>query len=169
MPTRCWRHVSSERRNLLVSSATRSRKPIIRALDAAIAAGRRTTVSLKMIISSGVMWTTEVKEQLLDRIEQVVLLDAMGSTEGSMGNRGLDEGRGRRTAKFTQIPTTKVFTEDGREVEPGSDEIGMVAAGGNVPLGYYKDEEKTARTFRVIDGVRYSFPGDMAMVEPTAR
>ena len=44
------------------------------------------------------------------------------------------------------------------------DEVGMVAAGGNVPIGYYKDEEKSARTFRVIDGVRYSFPGDLAMV-----
>jgi fatty-acyl-CoA synthase len=56
-----------------------------------------------------------------------------------------------------------VFTDDGREVVPGSDEVGKVAAGGNVPLGYYKDEEKSARTFRVIDGVRYSFPGDLAM------
>ena len=40
----------------------------------------------------------------------------------------------------------------------------MVAAGGMVPLGYFKDEAKSARTFRTIDGVRYSFPGDMAMV-----
>jgi fatty-acyl-CoA synthase len=68
------------------------------------------------------------------------------------------------TGTFSQMPTTKVFTEDGRQVEPGSDEIGMVAAGGNVPLGYYKDEEKSARTFRTIDGLRYSFPGDMAKV-----
>ncbi len=49
------------------------------------------------------------------------------------------------TATFTQNPETKVFTDDGRLVEPGSDEIGMVAAGGNVPLGYYKDAEKSAR------------------------
>jgi acyl-CoA synthetase (AMP-forming)/AMP-acid ligase II len=49
-------------------------------------------------------------------------------------------------------------------VEPGSDEVGMVAAGGMVPIGYFKDPEKSARTFRVIDGVRYSFPGDMAKV-----
>lgn len=68
------------------------------------------------------------------------------------------------TAKFTQNPTTKVFTEDGREVLPGSGEVGMVAAGGMVPVGYFKDAEKSARTFRTIDGVRYSFPGDMAMV-----
>ena len=57
-----------------------------------------------------------------------------------------------------------MFTDDDREVVPGSGEIGMVAAGGNVPLGYYKDEEKSARTFRVINGERFSFPGDLAMV-----
>ena len=68
------------------------------------------------------------------------------------------------TAKFTLNPTTRVFTEDDREVVPGSDETGMVAAGGMVPLGYYKDVEKSARTFRTIDGVRYSFPGDMAQI-----
>ena len=62
------------------------------------------------------------------------------------------------------LVTTKVFTDDDREVEPGSDEVGMVAAGGNVPIGYYKDEEKSAKTFRVINGVRYSFPGDFAKV-----
>jgi len=111
-----------------------------------------------------VMWTTEVKEQLLDRIEQAILVDAMGSTEGTMGTQISMKGMTSDTAKFTQAPTTKVFTDDDREVTPGSDEVGMVAAGGNVPLGYYKDPDKSARTFRVIDGVRYSFPGDFAKV-----
>ena len=140
-------------------------KPIIRALDAAIAAGRPyDTSSLKMVISSGVMWTAEVKEQLLDRVEQLVLLDAIGSTEGSMGMSITMKGLPPSTAKFSQMPTTKVFTDDDREVQPGSGEIGMVAAGGNVPFGYFKDPEKSARTFRVINGQRYSFPGDLAMV-----
>ena len=140
-------------------------KPIIRALDAAVAAGRPyDTSSLKMVISSGVMWTAEVKEQLLDRVEQLVLLDAIGSTEGSMGMSITMKGLPPSTAKFSQMPTTKVFTDDDREVQPGSGEIGMVAAGGNVPLGYFKDPEKSARTFRVINGQRYSFPGDLAMV-----
>jgi fatty-acyl-CoA synthase len=140
-------------------------KPIIRAIDTAIAAGTPYDLSgLKMIISSGVMWTAEVKEQLLDRIEQVILLDAIGSSEGSMGNSISMKGLPPATAKFTSNPTTKVFKEDNTEVTPGSDEVGMVAAGGMVPLGYFKDEAKSARTFRTIDGVRYSFPGDMAMV-----
>ena len=60
---------------------------------------------------------------------------------------------------------TKVFTDDDREVTPGSDEVGKVAAGGNVPIGYYKDEAKSAQTFVVIDGERYSIPGDWCTVE----
>jgi len=140
-------------------------KPIIAAIDQAAAAGSPyDTSSLKLIISSGVMWTAEVKEQLLDRIGQVMLIDAMGSTEGSMGLSVSMRGLPPSTAKFSQMPTTKVFTEDGRPVAPGSGEIGLLAAGGNVPIGYFKDPEKSARTFKVIDGVRYSFPGDLATV-----
>lgn len=142
-------------------------KPIIAAIDRAVAAGTPYDLSkLKIIISSGVMWTAEVKEQLLERIGHVILLDAIGSSEGSMGTSISMRGVPSTTARFTRSPTTKVFTEDGREVEPGSDETGMVAvSGGMVPVGYFKDEEKSARTFRTIDGVRYSFPGDMAMVD----
>ena len=141
-------------------------KPIIRALREAIEAGKPyDTTDLKMIVSSGVMWTTEVKEQLLDLIPQVVLLDAIGSSEGSMGNQITMRGVKTETAKFTSNPTTKVFKDDDTEVQPGSDEIGMVAAGGLVPIGYFKDPEKSARTFRTIDGVRYSFPGDLAQVD----
>lgn len=140
-------------------------KPIITAIDTARTARKPyDTSSLKLIVSSGVMFTSEVKEQVLDRIEQVMILDAMGSTEGAMGISMSMRGLPPATAKFATMPSTKVFTDDGREVEPGSGEIGMVAAGGMVPLGYFKDPDKSARTFKVIDGVRYSFPGDMAMV-----
>ncbi len=140
-------------------------KPIIRALDEGKPdGGSYDTSSIGMLVSSGVMWTSEVKQQLLDRIEQAVLIDAIGSSEGSMGTQITMKGVPTETAKFTKAPTTKVFTDDDREVEPGSDEVGMVAAGGSVPIGYYKDEEKSARTFRVIGGVRYSFPGDFAKV-----
>ena len=140
-------------------------KPIIRALDEGKPDGGAYDMSsIGMFISSGVMWTSEVKQQILERIEQAVLVDAIGSSEGSMGTQITMKGVPTETATFTKMPETKVFTDDDREVEPGSDEVGMVAAGGNVPIGYYKDEEKSARTFRVIDGVRYSFPGDFAKI-----
>jgi fatty-acyl-CoA synthase len=81
-----------------------------------------------------------------------------------MATQVTTHGTAAPTAVFVANPTTKVFTEDGREVVAGSDEVGMLAASGNVPIGYYKDAAKTARTFREIDGVMYSFPGDMAKV-----
>src|SRR5207245_4044835 len=59
----------------------------------------------------------------------------------------------------------KVIAEDGTEVQPGSGDIGMVAVKGRTPVGYYKDPEKSAATFKVIDGDRYSIPGDFATVE----
>jgi fatty-acyl-CoA synthase len=157
--------VQQERATNLTIVGDSVAKPIIRAIDAAAAAGRPyDTASLQRIASSGVMWTAEVKDQLIDRMPQVMLVDAMGSTEGTMGVSITMKGLPPDTARFTQAPTTKVFTDDDREVLPGSDEAGLVAAGGNVPLGYFKDPEKSARTFRVINGVRYSFPGDMAKV-----
>ncbi len=157
--------VQNEKATSVVIVGDSFAKPIIRALDAAIDAGKPyDTSSLQMIISSGVMWTAEVKEQMLELIPQTILLDAIGSTEGSMGTQISMRGMPIETAKFSQAVTTKVFTDDDREVIPGSGEVGMVAAGGNVPLGYFKDLEKSARTFRVINGERYSFPGDMATV-----
>ncbi|MBI4882469.1 MAG: AMP-binding protein [Actinobacteria bacterium] len=140
-------------------------KPLINAIDGAIAAGTPYDLAkLRMIVSSGVMWTAEVKEQLLERIEHVILLDVIGSSEGAMGSSISMKGIPPSTAKFMQNPATRVFAEDDRQIVAGSDEAGMVAAGGMVPIGYFKDEEKSARTFRTIDGVRYSFAGDMAKV-----
>lgn len=140
-------------------------KPIIAAIDAAIERGEPyDTSDLKMMLSSGVMWTTEVKEALLDRIPQAILFDAIGSSEGSMGNQVTMRGLATETAKFAMNPNTKVFKDDDTEVTPGSDEVGMVAAGGMIPIGYYKDPDKSARTFRTIGGLRYSFPGDFARV-----
>jgi fatty-acyl-CoA synthase len=72
---------------------------------------------------------------------------------------------GTKTAKFTIGDGCKVFTEEFREVTPGSGERGFIARSGPIPLGYYKDPEKTAKTFPTIDGVRYSVPGDWCTVE----
>lgn len=140
-------------------------KPMLSALDEADAAGKPYDIaSLKRMISSGVMWTREVKQALLAR-HDMLLIDAIGSTEGSIGLSVASRAMPSTTARFMIGPTTKVFAEDGREIAPGSTEIGLVAAGGVVPLGYYKDPVKSAATFREVNGVRYSFPGDHAKVE----
>ncbi len=65
------------------------------------------------------------------------------------------------SARFVPLAETRLFAEDGREIPKGSDEPGLIAAGGAaLPAGYYKDPEKTAKTFRVVDGKRYAFIGD---------
>jgi fatty-acyl-CoA synthase len=164
-PHEVLRTTQTRRATSLVIVGDAFAKPLVRAIDEAAADGKPYDLSsIAVIISSGVMWTAEVKEQLLERIPQVVLFDAIGSTEGSVGNQMTTRGGSTETAKFTQNATTKVFTDDGREVTPGSDEIGIVAAGGFVPIGYFKDPDKSARTFRTIDGVRYAIPGDLAQV-----
>jgi len=70
-----------------------------------------------------------------------------------------------RTANFTVGDRCKVFSEDHREIAPGSGEKGFIARSGPIPVGYYKDAEKTAKTFPTINGVRYSIPGDWCIVE----
>jgi 3-oxocholest-4-en-26-oate---CoA ligase len=163
-----WQVVERENVSLTTIVGDAFAKPMLRALTDASDRGTPYNVApLKMILSAGVMWSTEVKQGLLE-FGDFVLADLLGSSEASMGNSMMSRSLGASTAKFTASETTKVFIEDGdnwRSVVPGSGEIGMVAAGGNTPLGYYKDEAKSDRTFRTIDGVRYSFPGDMAMIE----
>jgi len=120
--------------------------------------------SLKQIISSGVMWSAEIKAGLL-RHHDMVLNDIMGSSEGGMGGSVTSRDTKVATAKFELNEGVRVITDDGRMVEPGSGEIGKLATSTFVPLGYYKDPVKSAETFRTIDGTRYSFPGDYATVE----
>jgi fatty-acyl-CoA synthase len=162
-PVEVWSAVEKEGVQHLIIVGDAFAKPLLRALDTE--PGRWDLSSLRLLISSGAMFSTEVKQGLIGHIPQVAIADVLGSTEGGMGQSitTKDTPPGE-TAKFTLSPTTKIFTEDGREVQPGSGEIGMVANGGLTPLGYYKDPEKSARTFREVNGVRYSFPGDMATV-----
>ena len=139
-------------------------KPILRALDAE--PSRWDLSSLRVIISSGVMFAAETKAGLLRHNERLIMVDALGSSEaiGMAQNTTTADGSSK-TATFQLGPRTKVLTEEGREVLPGSGELGRVALRGHTPIGYYKDPEKSAKTFVVFDGVRWSIPGDWASVD----
>jgi len=158
-----WDTVSRDRVTLLVIVGDAFARPMLRALDEN--PGRWDASCLKTIVSSGAMFSLEIKQGLIRHLPELAIADVLGSTEGGMGSSLVRAGASAETARFAMNPTTRVFTDDGREVKPGSGEIGMVANGGMVPIGYYKDPEKSARTFRTIGGVRYGFAGDMATVE----
>src|SRR5581483_7206335 len=139
-------------------------KPMLRALDEN--PGKWDISSLFAVISSGVMWSHETKQGLLKHHAGMILNDGFSSSEAlGMGSSTSTGDTAAETAKFTLGPNARVITEDGRDVVPGSGETGMLAVKGMVPVGYYKDPEKSAATFRMIDGERYSIPGDWGMVE----
>ena len=138
-------------------------KPLLRILEEN--PGRFDLSSMLVILSSGVMWSTEVKRGLLKHMPQAAMMDSFGASESvGFGMSAMTAEGEVQTAKFEIGPHCKVFAEDGREITPGSDEPGFIARGGAVPLGYYKDEEKTAKTYKTINGVRYAIPGDWCTV-----
>jgi fatty-acyl-CoA synthase len=156
--------VEREKVNGLVIVGDPFSRPLLSAMDAE--PGRWDLSSLMMVISSGAMWSEPVKQALLAHHPAMLLVDAFSSSEAlGMGVSVSGGGSAAKTASFTLGPDVKVLTEDGRHVEPGSDEVGVLALGGRNPLGYYKDTEKSDRTFKEIDGVRYSIPGDYAQVD----
>ena len=139
-------------------------QPMLEALDAN--PGHWDLSSLRRIGSSGVMWSQENKAGLLRHLPQCSIFDSLGSSEAvGMGASVSAADGAEKTAKFMVTPNSACFTEDGRRVEPGSGERGLLAVSGFLPLGYYKDQEKTDRTFRVFEGRRWSVPGDWATVE----
>jgi acyl-CoA synthetase (AMP-forming)/AMP-acid ligase II len=135
-------------------------------LDALRADGRVDRIaSLRGIISSGAMWSEEIKRGLLEFNPSMLLIDGFSSSEAlGMGASVMGAGITRHTAEFTLGEDVRVLAEDGTDVVAGSDVPGMLALGGRLPLGYYKDQAKTDATFRTIAGRRYSVPGDWAKV-----
>jgi acyl-CoA synthetase (AMP-forming)/AMP-acid ligase II len=122
--------------------------------------------SVTVITSAGAMWSEHCKRGLLEHFPNAMLSDSLGSSEGSrLGSAVTRKGEHTATASFQVGEDVKVFTEDFREVVPGSGEAGLIAKSGALPLGYYKDPEGTAKTFPVVNGVRYSLAGDWCRIE----
>jgi acyl-CoA synthetase (AMP-forming)/AMP-acid ligase II len=138
-------------------------RPILAALDAH--PDRWNLSSLVGIVSSGVMWSEEIKQGLLGHHPGMLLIDAFGSSEAvGIGTSVSSATSAAKTAQFTLGPDVRVVDADGRDIEAGSGQTGVLALGGRIPVGYYKDEAKSASTFRVIDGKRFSVPGDYAEI-----
>ena len=163
-PEELFDTIEQEKANATVIVGDAFAKPMVRALDAN--PGRWDLSSLLLVYSSGVMWSEPVKEALLRHHPKMMLVDALGSSEAiGMGTSVSAGDDAADTASFSLGPNAVVIGAGDRLVEPGSGEIGRVGIRGRVPVGYYKDPEKTAATFPVIDGVRYSIPGDHATVD----
>jgi acyl-CoA synthetase (AMP-forming)/AMP-acid ligase II len=121
--------------------------------------------SLFVIGSGGAILSPHFKQAFLEQVPHAVVVDGFGASEtGAQGSHATKAGDTAETGKFA-MTTTVVLKQDltGR-LDPGSEETGWLAKPGRVPLGYYKDAAKTAKTFPVIAGTRYAVPGDHAQI-----
>ncbi|MEL7199495.1 MAG: AMP-binding protein [Pseudomonadota bacterium] len=127
--------------------------------------GAEKLASLRQIVSSGAVFSAANKQRLIGHHPQMVIVDALGSSESSGTAVTITTAAGSTGGgKFSALPgrETKLFDEDLNEIRPSEDGIGVVARAGPLPLGYLGEDEKNAKTFPVIDGVRYLMTGDQA-------
>ena len=161
-PDELLRVVERERVTRLAIVGDAFARPILRAMEDAEQRGDLPDLSsLTQISSSGAMWSAEIKDGLT-RYTAAVLADGLGSTEGGgYGSVATDRETAGTTARFTPSPDTLVLGPDDQPLAPGSEEPGLLATR-TAAKGYYKDPEKTARTFKQIDGADYVITGDFA-------
>ncbi|WP_431233896.1 acyl-CoA synthetase [Mycolicibacterium psychrotolerans] len=163
-----WRTIHEHKVNLLFFTGDAMARPLLDALQAALEGGREYDLSsLFLLASTAALFSTSLKEKLLELLPNRVITDSIGSSETGFGGtsivaKGEHHNGGPRV---TIDHRTVVLDEDGNEVKPGSGVRGVIAKKGNIPVGYYKDEKKTAETFKTYNGVRYAIPGDYAEVE----
>jgi acyl-CoA synthetase (AMP-forming)/AMP-acid ligase II len=166
-PERVWRIVEEERVVSLNLTGDAMGRPLVEALAAHPEAYDLS--SLLVVASTAAVLSPSVRAQLQELLPRAIVTEAIGSTEtgfggatvyqadtiaASAGGPRVSPGRG-----------TGVIDEEGKPLAPGSGKIGRLVRSGNIPLGYYGDEQKTRETFVTIDGVRYAIPGDSARVE----
>ncbi len=157
-----WSTIQREHVNVLLIVGDAFARPLVDELRS----GSWDTSSLMMVVSGGAALSAPMKDELLELLPNVAVMDGLGSSEAGMQARQVAAAGARSsTGTFTPEAGMCIVSEDlTRLLAPGDDELGWLAQAGRVPLGYLGDPEKTARTFPIIDGVRYSVPGDRARV-----
>ncbi len=166
-----WRAIHDHKVNLLFFTGDAMARPLLDTLQMIQEEGDGSDPldlsSLFLLASTAALFSTSIKEKLLELLPNRVITDSIGSSETGFGGTSI-VAKGEHHMggpRVTIDHRTVVLDEDGNEVEPGSGVRGVIAKKGNIPVGYYKDEEKTRQTFRIYNSVRYAIPGDYAEVE----
>ena len=159
-----WRVVHDHKVNLLFFTGDAMARPL---LDALTKDNDYDLSSLFLLASTAALFSPSIKDKLLELLPNRVITDSIGSSETGFGGTSVVAAGQTHTGgpRVTIDHRTVVLDDDGNEVQPGSGVRGVIAKKGNIPVGYYKDEKKTAEAFQTINGVRYAIPGDYALVE----
>src|SRR6201993_5108652 len=153
-----WQTIHDHKVNLLFFTGDAMARPL---LDALTDDNDYDLSSLFLLSSTAALFSPSIKEKLLELLPNRIITDSIGSSETGFGGismvaKGAANSGGPRV---TIDHRTVVLDDDGNEVKPGSGVRGVIAKRGNIPVGYYKDDVKTAQTFRTFNGVRYPIPG----------
>jgi acyl-CoA synthetase (AMP-forming)/AMP-acid ligase II len=163
-PHQVWRLVGEEQVNTIAIVGDAMARPLAEALDED--KSKYDLSSLRVLGSGGAIFSEPVKEQVKKHLPTLIVMDNFGGSEGGAQGQHVGRGADGTAPRFRGTPDTAVLSlEEHKALEPGTGEVGWLARRGRIPLGYYKDEAKTAATFVTVDGVRWALPGDYAMVE----
>jgi acyl-CoA synthetase (AMP-forming)/AMP-acid ligase II len=163
-----WRTVERERVQVVFMTGDAMARPLIERYER----GGFDGSSLVAVASSAAIFSTEVKQRWMAAFPSTFFTDSVGSTETGFAGTGLvDQDNARQGAVVSLGPETVVLDDLNRVLDPDVEvgAVGRLARAGSVPLGYYKDPQRSARTFLELDGVRYAVPGDFARIEPGRR
>ena len=169
-PRRTWEIIEREKVQLIFMTGDAMARPLIEEYERQAATGTPYDgSSLFAISSSAAIFSPDVKKRWMDVFPNAIFTDSVGATETGFQGMGMQDKEQISTdgPVVGLGPSSVVLDDDNRLLDPATDigRIGRLGRGGNVPVGYYKDPEKSAKTFLEIDGERYSVPGDFARIE----
>jgi acyl-CoA synthetase (AMP-forming)/AMP-acid ligase II len=158
-PTDVWGLIERERLNFLLIVGDAFARPLLDELER----GSYDLSSLTVLLSGGAPLSANLKDEFLHHLPTLMIVDGLGSSEAGGQLSHVSAGAAATTGTFPISPGNHVLSAElDRELEPGDDGLGWLAKSGRLALGYLGDEAKTARTYPVVNGVRYAVPGDRA-------
>jgi acyl-CoA synthetase (AMP-forming)/AMP-acid ligase II len=162
-PVHVWELVAEEHVNFLVFVGDAMGRPLVEALDHLPPSVDLTPTIV--VVSGGAILSPSVKRELTTKLPNAIVIDGIGASEtGSQGTMvAAKDAAIPSQPRFAMTDDTTVLTEDLKPAAVG--EVGRLARRGHIPIGYFKDAEKSAATFPEVDGVRWSVPGDHARIE----
>ena len=163
-PDATWRIIDRDKVQLIFMTGDAMARPLIESKEGNGHDGS----SLVAVASSAAIFSRPVKQRWMAAFPNAFFTDSVGSSETGFSGTGLQDSENiKGEGPVVALGLETVVLDDANKVIPmdAVGQVGRMARSGSVPLGYYKDPEKSAKTFVEIDGTRYSIPGDFARIE----
>jgi 3-oxocholest-4-en-26-oate---CoA ligase len=173
-PQRTWEIIDENGVMLIFMTGDAMARPLIEEFERKAATDTPYNgASLFAVSSSAAIFSPEVKERWIAALPNPVYTDSVGASETGFQGMGMqDKTHISSDGPVVGLgPNSVIIDEMDNVLDLATNvgKIGRLGRGGSVPVGYYKDPEKSAATFIEIEGKRYSVPGDFARIEEEGR